>query len=113
MTNKTQDNNSIPPLEHTYNTVTEEDKRHALIQFAQQIGTHFPEILDNDRDKSAAKIHIENIEEQSKLSKPDSHVLLNALQSLLSLGDKHQDDMMACALLDYIDEIIELTSSKT
>ena len=103
---------SIPPLENTNHTITEEDQRQALIQFAQQIGMHFPEILDNDRDKAAAKIHIENIAEQATLSEQDPQVLLNALQCLLKLGEKHQDDMLACALLDYIDEIIELTTAK-
>jgi len=113
MTNESQNNHSIPPLEQAHTEFSETDQRQALLQFAQQISVHFPEILPDDRDKAAAKIHIEHIEEQAKLSKRDSQVLLNALQSLLRLGEKQEEDMMACALLDYIDEIIEITSSKT
>ena len=33
---------------------------------------------------------------------------MNSLQILLKIGEKKQDDMLACALLDYIDEIMEI-----
>ncbi len=55
-------------------------------------------------------IHIENIEEQLNHSKQDSQIIINALQGLLNIGEKKSDDMLACALLDYIDEIIEMIS---
>ena len=103
---------SIPPLEHAYNGYTHEDKQQALIKFTQQAGAHFPEILDSDRDKAAAKIHIENIEEQLNRAKQDSQVIMNALQGLSKIGEKKSDDMMACALLDYIDEIVEMISPR-
>ena len=102
----------IPPLEQAYSGYTHEDKRQMLVKFTQQMSAHFPEILDDDRDKSAAKIHIENIEEHLNHSKLDSQVIMNALQSLLKIGEKKSDDMMACALLDYIDEIIEMISPR-
>lgn len=106
------DKNTIPPLDYAYDGFSGQNQRQALIQFAQQISTPFPEILDNDRDKAIAKIHSNKIEEQAKLIKQDSQTLLNALQGLLKLGELRQDDRMVCALLDYIDEIIELTSPK-
>ena len=106
MNNKT----NIPPLSQAYIGYTEEDKHQALVYFTQQASAHFPDILDDNRDKAAAKIHIQNIEEQLNLQKRDSTVVLHALQGLLKIGEKKQDDMMACALLDYIDEIIELIS---
>ncbi len=102
----------IPPLEQAYSGFTEEDKRQALIKFSQQISMHFPSILDHERDKSAAQIHIKNIEEQVQLEKQDSQVIHNALNALIKIGESKQDDMMACALLDYIDEIIELISPR-
>ncbi len=102
----------IPTLEHAYLGYTHEDKQQALIKFIQQISAHFPDILDSDRDKAAAKIHIENIEEQLNHSKPESQAMLNALEGLLKIGEHKQDDMMACALLDYIDEIIEMISPR-
>ena len=105
-------NSTIPPLEHAYSGYTHEDQKQALIKFTQQASAHFPEILDSDRDKAATKIHIENIEEQLNHSKQDSQVILNALQGLLKIVEKKSDDMMACALLDYIDEIVEMISPR-
>ena len=102
----------IPPLDHAYDGYTHEDKQQALIKFQQQISAHFLDILDTERDKAAAQIHIDNIEEQLNRSKQDSQVVLNALQGLLKIGESNLDDMMACALLDYIDEIIEMISSR-
>ena len=103
---------SIPPLDHDYSGYTNEDKKQMLVKFTQQASAHFPEILDSDRDKAAAKIHIENIEEQLNHSKQDSQVIMNALQGLLKIGEKKSGDMMACALLDYIDEIVEIISPR-
>ena len=105
-------NSKIPPLEQAYSGYTFEDKKQALIKFIQQASAHFPDILDSDRDKAAAKIHIENIEEQLNRPKPDSESILTALNALIKIGDKKQDDMMACALLDYIDEIVEMLSPR-
>lgn len=102
----------IPPLEQAYSGYTHEDKKQALIKFTQQISAHFPDILDSERDKAAAKIHIENIEEQINRSKQDSQVIMNALEGLLKIGESKSNDMMACALLDYIDEIIDMISPR-
>ena len=83
-----------------------------MIKFIQQASAYFPQILDSERDKAAANIHLENIEEQLNRSKPDSESILSALNALIKIGDKKQDDMMACALLDYIDEIVEMISPR-
>ena len=102
----------IPPLEQAYSGYTQEDRQQALIKFTQQISAHFPEILDSERDRAAAKVHIENIEEQINRSKQDSQVIMNSLQGLLKIGEPKSDNMMACALLDYIDEVIEMISPR-
>ncbi len=91
----------IPPLEHAYSGYTYEDKHQALIKFTRQASTHFPEILDSDRDKAAAQIHIENIEKQLNSFKQDSRAILNALTALTNIAEKKQDDLLACALLLY------------
>lgn len=102
----------IAPLDHDYGGYTYEDKHQALIQFTQQASAHFPEILDSDRDKAAAQIHIKNIEEQINRSNQDSQVVVNALNALTKIAEKKQDDMLACALLDYIDELVEMISPR-
>ena len=56
-------NQKIPPLERSYNSFANEDKHLALINFTREASIHFPAILDSDRDRAAAKIHLENIEE--------------------------------------------------
>lgn len=106
------ENSKIPPLEHAYSGYTYEDKHQALIKFTQQASAHFPEILDSDRDKAAAQIHIENIEEQLNRSKQDSQAISIALTALTNLAEKKQEDMLACALLDYIDELVEMISPR-
>lgn len=107
------ESSEIPPLKQAYSRdYTHEDKKAALMKFIHQISAHFPEILDSDRDKAASEIHIGNIEEQLNRPRQDTQVILNALQGLLKIGEKKQDDMMACALLDYIDEIVEIVSTK-
>ncbi len=107
------ESSEIPPLKQAYSRgYTHEDKKAALMKFIHQISAHFPEILDSDRDKAASEIYIENIEEQLNRPRQDTQVILNALQGLLKIGEKKQDDMMACALLDYIDEIVEIVSTK-
>ena len=73
---------------------------------------HFPEILDSDRDRAAVKIHLENIEEYLNKSKQDSQTIINSLNSIIKIADKKQDDMLACAMLDYIDELIEMISPR-
>ena len=45
-------------------------------------------------------------------SKQDAEKVATALNALSIIGDKKQDDMMACALLDYIDEILEMINEK-
>ena len=103
----------IPTLEQAHSTdYTHEDRKAALVKFIHQISAHFPGILDSDRDKAAAEIHIGNIEEQLNRPKQDVQVILNALYALLKIGDKKQGDMMACALLDYIDEIVDMVSTR-
>ncbi len=102
----------IPSLEHAYSGYTYEDKHQALIKFTQQASVHFPEILDSDRDKAAAQIHIENIEKQLNRSKQDSRAILNALTAVTNIAEKKQDDLLACALLDYIDELVEMLSTR-
>ena len=102
----------IPPLKHAYAGFTSEEKQQELKKFIQQASAHFPDILDNERDRAAANIHLENIQEELNHAKPDSQLILNALTALIKIGDKKQDDMMACALLDYIDEIIEMISTR-
>ena len=104
---------NIPSLEQAYSrNYSHEDKIAALAKFVQQISSHFPEILNSDRDRTASNIHIANIEEQLNRPKQDMQVIQNSLQGLLKIGDKKQDDMLACALLDYIDEMIEMISTK-
>jgi len=93
----------------------------ALVEFASQAQIYFPQILDDERDQAAAKIHIDNLQDiisrtnkfNSQTSKQDSEKVITALTSLSKIGDQKQDDMMACALLDYIDEILELLSEQT
>lgn len=106
------ESSKIPSLEHAYSGYTYEDKHQTLKKFTQQASTHFPEILDSDRDKAAAQIHIENIEKQLNRSKQDSQAILNALTALTNIAEKKQDDLLACALLDYIDELIEMISTR-
>lgn len=100
----------IPSLEHAYRGFTHEDKHQALVKFTQQAGAHFPEVLDSDRDKAAVKIHIENIESHLSRSNQDTQSIINALNAITKIAEKKQGDMLVCALLDYIDEIIEMIS---
>ena len=102
----------ISPLEHAYRGYTHEDKHQALVKFTQQANAHFPEILDSDRDKAAVKIHIENIELHLSRSNQDIQAIINALNSITKIAEKKQNDMLVCALLDYIDELIELISPR-
>lgn len=105
-------NQKIPPLENAYRGFTHEDKHQALIKFTQQASAHFPEVLDSDRDKAAVKIHIENIESHLSRSNQDTQAIINALNAITKIAEKKQDDMLVCALLDYIDEIIEMISPR-
>ena len=103
-------NKKIPSLEHAYRGYTDEDKHQALLKFTQQASVHFPEVLDSNRDKAAVKIHIDNIETHLSRSDKDTQAIINALNSISKIAEKKQDDMLVCALLDYIDELIELIS---
>ena len=103
----------IPTLEQAYSSsYTHDDKKAVLTKFIHQIGAHFPEILNSQRDRAASEIHIKNIEEQLNRPKQDVQAILNALQALLELGDKQQGNMMVNALLDYIDEMVEMIRTK-
>lgn len=99
----------LPTLEQAYsNSYSPEDKKAALKKLIHQIEAHFPTILDSERDRAAAEIHIASIQKHLDRTKLDVQNIMNSLQILLKIGEKKQDDMLACALLDYIDEIMEI-----
>lgn len=107
---------SAPQMNEELNELLLPGVHEALMEFTSQAQIYFPQILDNERDQAAAKIHLDNLQEHisrtnqlnNQTSQQDSEKLTTALTSLSKIGDKKQDDMMACALLDYIDEILEM-----
>lgn len=101
----------IPQLELTHGIFTHEDMHQALIKFTQQASLYVPDILNSDRDKNAVKIHIENIEEQLSKSNQNIQTIINSLNSITKIVEKNQDDMLACVMLDYVDELIEMIST--
>jgi len=113
------DSASIPPLNEELDEFLQPGIHEALAEFTTQAQIYFPQILDDERDQAAAKIHLDNLQEHinrtnqlnSQTSKHDSEKLSVSLNALLEIGDKKQDDMMAGALLDYIDELLELLNS--
>jgi len=102
----------IPPLNEAIDESLLPGLHEALAEFTTQAQIYFPQILDDERDQAAVKIHLDNLQEQiSRTNNNDaleSDKVKSALNALLKIGDKKQDDMMACALLDYIDEILEM-----
>jgi len=115
------DNASIPPLNEELDEFLQPGLHEAIAEFTTQAQIYFPQILDDERDQAAAAIHLNNLQEHinrtnqlnSQTSKKDSDKIITALSALSKIGDKKQDDMMACALLDYIDEILELINAQT
>lgn len=114
------DNASIPPLNEELDEYLQPGLHEAIAEFTTQAQIYFPQILDDERDQAAAKIHLDNLQEHinrtnqlsGQTSKQDSEKVATALNALSIIGDKKQDDMMACALLDYIDEILEMINEK-
>ena len=99
----------LPTLEQAYtNSYSSEDRKAVLKKFIHQIDAHFPTILGSERDRTASEIHIASIQEQLDRPKPDMQKIRSSLQILLQIGEKKQDDILACALLDYIDEVMEM-----
>jgi len=110
---------SIPPLNEELDDHFQPGVHEAIAEFTTQAQIYFPQILDDERDQAAAKIHLDNLQAHinrtnqlnSLTSKQDTDKVSTALTALSKIGDKKQDDMMACALLDYIDEILELLNA--
>ena len=100
----------IPTLNEELDALLQPGLHEALAEFTTQAQIYFPQILKDERDQAAAKIHLDNLQEQVNRSNKNSNEIKTALNALLKIGDKKQDDMMACALLDYIDEILEMMS---
>lgn len=114
------DNSSIPPLNEELDEYLQPGIHEAIAEFTTQAQIYFPQILNDERDQAAAKIHLDSLQEHinhtnrlsGQTSKQDVDKVSTALEALLKIGDKKQDDMMACALLDYIDEILEMLNAE-
>lgn len=110
------DNAPIPSLTEEVDEYLQPGLHEAIAEFTTQAQIYFPQILSDERDQAAAKIHLDNLQEHinrtnqlsGQTAKKDADKVSIALNALLKIGDKKQDDMMACALLDYIDEILQL-----
>ncbi len=102
----------IPALNEELDEFLQHSLHETLAEFTTQAQIYFPQILDDERDQAAAKIHLDNLQEQINRSSKDTEKVVSALTALSKIGDKKQDDMMACALLDYIDEILELINTE-
>lgn len=113
------DNPSIPHLNEELDDYIQPGIHEAIAEFTTQAQIYFPQILNDERDQAAAKIHLDNLQEHinhtnqlsGQTSKQDVDKVSIALKALLKIGDKKQDDMMASALLDYIDEILEMLNA--
>ena len=103
---------SIPALNEELDAFLQPDLHEALAEFTTQAQIYFPQILKDERDQAAAKIHLDNLQEQINRSNKDFGKVVIALNALLKIGENKQEDMMACALLDYIDEILEMINQK-
>ncbi len=126
MTNKDKidlnniENSSIPPLNEELDDFLLPGIHEAIAEFTTQAQIYFPQILNDELDQAAAKVHLDNLQEHinrtnqlsGQTSQQDVEKVSTALQALLKIGDKKQDDMMACALLDYIDEILEMLNAE-
>jgi|GEM_PF-2528076 len=114
------DDSAIPPLNEELDEFLQPGIHEALAEFTTQAQIYFPQILDNERDQAAAKIHLDTLQEHinrtnqlsGQTAKQDTEKISTALNALLKIGDKKQDDMMAGALLDYIDELLELLNNE-
>lgn len=114
------DNDPIPPLNEDLDQFLQPGLHEAIAEFTTQAQIYFPQILDDERDQAAAKVHLDSLQEHINqtnqlsglTSKQDADKVSTALKALLNIGDKKQDDMMACALLDYIDEILQLINDQ-
>lgn len=102
----------LPPLNEAIDENLLPGLYEALAEFTTQAQIYFPQILEDERDQAAAKIHLDNLQDQISLTNDsdalESEKVTSALHALLKIGDKKQDDMMAAAILDYIDEILEM-----
>lgn len=115
------DNAPIPPLNEELDEYLEPGLHEAIAEFTTQAQIYFPQILEDERDQAAIKVHLDSLQEHinrtnqlsGQTSKQDAEKVSTALKALLIIGDKKQDDMMACALLDYIDEILEMINAQT
>lgn len=114
------DESSIPSLNEELDEYLQPGVHEAIAEFTTQAQIYFPQILNDERDQATAKIHLDNLQEHisrtnqlsGQTSKQDSEKVATALSALSKIGDKKQDDMMACALLDYIDEILEMLATE-
>jgi hypothetical protein len=114
------DVNSIPPLNEELDEYLQPGLHEALAEFTTQAQIYFPQILNNERDQAAAKIHLDNLQDHinrtnkltGQTAKRDAEKISIALRALSKIGDNKLDDMMACALLDYIDEILEMLAAE-
>jgi hypothetical protein len=110
------DSAPIPSLNEDLDEYLQPSLHEAIAEFTTQAQIYFPQILTDERDQAAAKVHLDNLQEHlnrtnqlsGQTAKKDADKISTALNALLKIGDKKQDDMMACALLDYIDEILQL-----
>ena len=102
----------IPPLNEELDPFLQPDFHETLMEFVTQAQIYFPQILEDERDQAAAKIHLDNLQEQVNRSNKDTKEVTSSLNALSKIGDKKQNDMMACALLDYIDEILEIINTE-
>ena len=106
----------IPPLSEAIDENLLPGLHEALAEFTTQAQIYFPQILDDERDQAATKIHLDNLQDQINRTNNndalESEKVTSALHALLKIGDKKQDDMMAAAILDYIDEILEIMKQK-
>ncbi len=114
------DSAPIPSLNEDLDEYLQPGLHEAIAEFTTQAQIYFPQILEDERDQAAAKVHLDNLQEHlnhtnqlsGQTAKKDADKISTALNALLKIGDKKQDDMMACALLDYIDEILQLINDE-
>ncbi len=114
------DASSIPSLNEELDEYLQPGVHEAIAEFTTQAQIYFPQILNDERDQAAAKVHLDNLQEHinrtnqlsGQTSKQDADKVSTALKALLKIGDKKQDDMMSYALLDYIDEILQMINEQ-
>ena len=114
------DASSIPSLNEELDEYLQPGVHEAIAEFTTQAQIYFPQILNDERDQAAAKVHLDNLQEHinrtnqlsGQTSKQDADKVSTALKALLKIGDKMKDDMMSYALLDYIDEILQMINEQ-